>query len=368
MTMSQTKIETLLGKLSDQGGDAAPTSLTMHFNLAMIGPMVAGQMPMARTMMMQGLAEDPTMPEFMPGIMNVYMDGIQLILTQADQLTVTLKIGPEDFVVTKDLSFLEGSELAGMMVSPGGRDMLQLIPTGDVATVRFRMPEEITLGMTRAVTRIFSPDAPEEDFQFWAGLSSNAAVSMYADAPFHLVAAYDLQEDISLEDVVAMYSDYMEVFTAAFENMGDMGQFFNITDNGIVDYEGVEFYSMSMDIETDSLTSLSFDYWMTVYDGALLLEMADEPSLLLGVVSGDFTPAELAGTGDMAGEMSLAGYLSMVMAFSPNGMDLPEIGSDVLIRWDGSFENGGIHGEMTMNGRDAVATGFAFFGLLSATM
>jgi len=368
MTLSQVKLEPLLGKLSDQGEEVLPTSLTMHFNLAMIGPMVAGQMPMARTIMMQGLAEDPTMPEFVPGLMNVYMDGIQLILTQADQATVTMEIGPEDFVITKDVSFLEGSELAGMMVSPGGRDLLELIPEGDVATVRFRMPEEITIGIINAFTEVITPNIPAENLQFWAGMSSNAALAMYNDGPMHLVAAYDLQEDVSLEDIAAMYTEYMNAFTDAFQSFGDIGQFLNITDNGIVEYEGVDFYSMSMDIETDTLTAMSFDYWMTIQDGALLLEMAEEPSLLIDVASGDFTPAELSGTGDMAGEMSLAGYLAMIMAFSPNGMDLPEISSDVIIRWNGSFENGGIHAVMTLNGRDAVATGFAFFGLLSATM
>ncbi len=368
MTMSQSKLEPLLAKLSDQGGEVPPTSLTMHFNLAMIGPMVAGQMPMARTMIMQGLAEDPSTPDFVPGLMNVYLDGIQLILTQADKATVTMEIGPEDFVITKDISFLEGSELAGMMVSPGGRNLLELIPEGDVATVRFRMPEEISIGIINAFTEVISPDVPSENLQFWAGLSSNAALAMYNDAPLHLVAAYDLQEDVSLEDIAAMYTGYMNSFTSAFQGFGGMGDFFSITDNGIVDYEGTDFYSMSMDIEADTLTSMSFHYWMTIQDGALLLEMAEEPLLLLDVVSGDYIPAELTGTGDMAGEMSLAGYIAMIMAFSPNGIDLPEIASDVIIRWDGRFENGGIHGVMTLNGRDAVATGFAFFGLISATM
>ena len=368
MTMAQTKLEPLIDRLSDQGGEVLPTSLTMQFNLAMIGPMVAGQMPMARTMMLQGLAEDPTMPEFVPGLMNVYLDGIELVLTQADVATVTMTIGPEDFSVTKDLVFLEGSELAGMMVSPGGRDMLELIPAGDVATVRFRMPEEISIGIIQAFTEVFSPGAESENLQFWAGMSSNAAVAMYDDTPMHLVAAYNLEEDVTLEQIAVMYSEYMDSFSSAFQSIGEIGEFFEIADNGIVQYEGADFYYMSMAIEVDTLTSMNFDYWMTIHNGALLLEMAEEPSLLLDVISGDFIPAALTGTGDIAGEMSLAGYLGMIMAFSPNGMDLPEINSDVIIRWDGGFGDGGMHTVMTLNGRDALATGFAFFGLLSATM
>jgi len=282
--------------------------------------------------------------------------------------TVTMTIGPEDFSVTKDLVFLEGSELAGMMVSPGGRDMLELIPAGDVATVRFRMPEEISIGIIQAFTEVFSPGAESENLQFWAGMSSNAAVAMYDDTPMHLVAAYNLEEDVTLEQIAVMYSEYMDSFSSAFQSIGEIGEFFEIADNGIVQYEGADFYYMSMAIEVDTLTSMNFDYWMTIHNGALLLEMAEEPSLLLDVISGDFIPAALTGTGDIAGEMSLAGYLGMIMAFSPNGMDLPEINSDVIIRWDGGFGDGGMHTVITLNGRDALATGFAFFGLLSATM
>lgn len=368
MTMSAAKIETLLGELSDQSFDVAPTSFTLHLNLSMIGPMVAGQMPMARTLMMQGLAEDPTMPDFIPGIMDVYMDGIQLVLTEADKMTVTMVVGPEDFVITKDVTFIEGSELAGMLVSPGGRDMLELVPAGDVATVRFRMPTDIAFGITKAFTDVFTQEIPEENLQFWSSMSSNVAMSLYDDGPMHFVAAYELSGDISIEEIAAMYSEYMSLFSDMFDNFGEMEDFFTIVDNGMIQIDGVDFYSMSMSIAVDSVSSMSFNYWMTVYDGALLLETAEQPEMLLSVVSGEFVSAELAGTGDMAGEMSLAGYLSMIMAFSPNGMDLPEIGSDVLIRWDGGFDNGAIHVVMTMNGRDAVATGFAFFGLLSATM
>lgn len=368
MTMSRAKVETLLGSLSDQGAEVAPTSFTMHLNLAMIGPMVAGQMPMARTMIMQGLAEDPTMPEFVPGIMDVYMDGIQLVLTQTDQMEVVMEIGPEDLVITKNVTFLEGSELAGMMVPQGGRDMLALIPAGDVATVRFRMPREMASGITEAFTEVFASDVPMDNLDFWADMASNAGMAVYGDSPMHIVAAYDLQEGVTLQDIADSYTEYMGIFTEAFQGAGEMGEFFTIADNGLVDYEGTEFYSMSMDIEVDTLSSMSFDYWMTIYDGALLLELAEEPSHLLDVVSGGYDPASLAGSGDMSGEMSLAGYLSMIMAMSPNGMDLPEIGSDVVIRWDGGFENGGMNMKMTLNGRDALATGFAFFGLLSATM
>lgn len=368
MTMSAAKIEVLLDELSDEAYDVAPTSLTMHFNLAMIGPMVAGQMPMARTLMMQGLAEDPTMPEFVPGIMDVYMDGIQMVLTQADWVTVTLEIGPEDFVATKDFAFIEGSELAEMMISPGGRDMLELVPMGDVLTVRFRMPEEMAYGITSAFTEVFVQDIPEESMQFWASMASNVAMSMYRDTPMHLVAAYDLPGEETIEEIAAGYADYMAVFTEVFQENGAMADAFTIVDNGIVQIDGVDFFSMSMEVSVDTLSSMSFTYWMTVYDGALLLENAEEPRLLLDVVAGNYIPAELTGTGDMAGELSLAGYLSLIMAFSPNGMEIPEIGSDVLIRWNSTFNDDVIHVETIMNGRDAVATGFAFFGLLSATM
>ncbi|MCP4647176.1 MAG: hypothetical protein GY852_05475 [bacterium] len=146
-----------------------------------------------------------------------------------------------------------------------------------------------------------------------------------------------------------------------------MEQAFSIRENGIIQLEGTDFYSMSMNIAPDSTSDISFDYWMTVHEGALLLETAPQPDILLSIVSGDYTPAELEGTGEIAGEMSLAGYLNMIMAISPNGMDIPEIGSDVVFTWNSSYIDGGISGEMSMDGSDAVATGFAFAGLIAAT-
>ena len=164
-----------------------------------------------------------------------------------------------------------------------------------------------------------------------------------------------------------MYNEYLGIIMPFIEQNADLNNSFNFHDNGIVQIDGSDFYSMSMTILPDSTASMSFDYWMTIHDGALLLETAEEPEILLSIISGDYIPAELEGTGEMVGEMSLAGYMNMVMAMSPNGIDIPEIGSDVVFVWDGSFIDGGITGTMSMDGSDAVAAGFAFAGLIAAT-
>lgn len=368
MTMSSSRVETLLEQLSGEGYEVAPTSLTMHFNLALIGPMVAAQMPMARTMMMQGISEDPDMPQFVPAMMDVYFDGFEILFTEADQMTVTTHIGPEDLVITKEVTFIEGSQLAGMLHPMGGRDMLELIPAGDMATVRFRMPPEIAFAVTKAFTEVFTTEIPEENLQFWSQMAANGGVSIYRDEPMHMVAAYEAPEGITLQEIAVMYSEYMALFTGIFADMPDMEELFTLTDNGIVEIDGIEFYSMEMEMTIDTLSNIDFSYWITLHEGALLLELGDEPVLLQQVMAGDYVPAQLEAEGDMAGEMSLAGYFEMIMAFSPEGIDLPEISSDVLIMWDGGYTDGGMLVEMRMNGRDALATGFALFGLLSATM
>jgi hypothetical protein len=203
LAMSPARLEAIMADLSGAPAfEVGPTSISMRFNLSMIGPMAAAQMPMARNLMMQGLAEDPTMPAFFPDLMDVYMDGIQLVLTQADRLSVTLTAGPVDFVVKKELTFLPGSELAEMSVSSGGRDMLELLPAGDVATVRFRMPGEMALAITSAFTGVFIPEAPPGSMEFWSSLASNAGVSMFSDGPMHMVAAYELTGEETLADLV----------------------------------------------------------------------------------------------------------------------------------------------------------------------
>jgi hypothetical protein len=368
MAMSAEKLETLISGLSSDVSLQIPeTSLFMQFNLSMIGPMAVAQMPMARMMITQGMAADTTMPCFVPAIMDVYMDGIEVFLTQADMLKLTLTTGKEDFVVKKMLTFLPETYLAEISMDQQNRDMLGLIPNGDVATVRVQMPGEMAFDISKAFTEVFISDADEEMLQFWASMASNGAVSIYNDSFFHVVAAYQMEEGISIEDLARLYTEYLGMFVSAISENTDLGSFFTVQDNGVIDINGTDFYSMSMTIASDSTGSLGFEYWLTVHDGALLLEMAPQPDILLSIVSGDYIPAVLESDGEMAGEISLAGYIKLLMSMSPSGMDIPEIGSDVIIRWSGNYADGSMSGEMVMDGSDAVATGFAFFGLIAAT-
>lgn len=368
MAMSSMKLEALISALSSDASIQVPSaSLTMNFNLSMIGPMAAAQMPMARMMMMQGMATDSTMPVFVTAIMDVYMDGIEAFLTQADALEITFIADTEDFVMNKRISFVPGTPLADMLVPLSGDDMLSHITQGDMATVSYRMPEEIAYEVTKAFSEVFTTELSDEMLHFWASLASNGAVSIYNDDFIHMVAAYEVTSDVSIEDIASMYAEYLGIVMPFIQQNPDINDSFNFQDNGIVSINGSDFYSMSMTILPDSTASMNFDYWMTIHDGALLLETAEEPVILLSIISGDYIPAELEGTGEMVGEMSLAGYMNMVMAMSPNGMDIPEIGSDVVFFWDGTYINGGISGTMSMDGSDAVAAGFAFAGLIAAT-
>ncbi len=367
MAMSSIKLSALVSSLSSETQSAiAPASLNMKFNLSMIGPMAAGQMPMARMLMMQGMAADTTMPAFVPAFMDVYMDGIESLLTQADMLEITIGTDAENFVMKKRISFIPGTELAELLVHSPATDMLDFITMGDVATVRFQMPSEIAFEITKAFTEVFTTELDDEVLEFWSSMASNGAVSIYNDDFIHMTAAYEVNSDVSVEDIAVMYSDYLYLLMPLLEQNAELEGSFSIEDNGIVEIDGTNFYSMSMSILPDSTSSFTFNYWMTVHNGALLLETAPEPAVLLSIIAGDYVPAELTGSGEMAGEMSLAGYLNMVMAMGVGEMDIPEIGSDVIIHWDGGYSDGVVTGEMIMDGSDALATGFAFFGLISA--
>ncbi len=368
MAMSVEKLEALISNLSEDVAVQVPeTSLFMQFNLSMIGPMAVAQMPMARMMMTQGMAADTTMPYFVPAMMDVYMDGIEVLLTQADMLELTLTTGEEDFVVKKKLTFLPDTYLAEMSVDHQVRNMLGSIASGDVATVRVQMPTEMAFDITKAFTEVFIPGADEEMLRFWASMVSNGAVSIYNDNFFHIVAAYQMDEEITVEDVARLYAEYLELFVFELDDSSEMDSFFSVHDNGVIDINGTDFYSMSMTIDTDSTGTMEFEYWLTVHNGALLLEMAPQPGVLLSIVSDDYIPAELESDGEFAGEISLAGYIKLLMSMSSNGMDIPVFDSDVIIRWNGNYADGVMSGEMVMDGSDAVATGFAFFGLIAAT-
>ncbi len=367
MAMSSGNLQTMINGLSAETQyQVVPTSLTIKLNLSMIGPMAAAQMPMARMMVAQGMAADTTMPAYLPGIMDVYLDGIESFLSQADFMELTLITGPEDFAVKKNISFISGSALGEMLVATDEPDMIRNIPRGNVATVRFQMPSEIAYQITKAFTDVFTTEVSDEILYFWSSLASNGAVAVYDDDFIHMIVAYEAADDLTIEEVAVLYADYLEMLTPFLEQSEEIANTFSIQDNGIVQIEGVDFYSMSMSILIDTTTTMNFDYWLTVHDNALLMETAPQPEILLGIVAGDYIPAELNGTGQIAGEMSLAGYFKLIMSASPNGMEIQDIGTDVIFNWDGGYSEGEIYGEMYMNGSDAVATGFALFGLISA--
>ena len=76
--------------------------------------------------------------------------GFEAILTQADQLEFTLITGSEEFVIKNRVSFLPETELATMFVATEAEDMLPFITQGDIATVRYQMPEELTFTISKA--------------------------------------------------------------------------------------------------------------------------------------------------------------------------------------------------------------------------
>jgi hypothetical protein len=370
MAMSTAKLEALIsdsGLSSDVSVQMPETSLFLQFNLSMIGPMAVAQMPMARMMITQRMAADTTMPCFVPAIMEVYMDGIEAFLTQADMLELTLITGEEDFVARKRISFLPDTYLAEMSMDHQERDMLGSITSGDVATVRFQMPGEMVFDISKAFTEVFIPEADEEMIRLWSEMASNGAVAIYNGSFFHVVSAYQIEEETTVEDFARLYSEYLEMLFPALEESMGVSSFFTVQDNGLIEVNGTDFYSMSVTVAADSTGIMDFNYWLTVDDGTLLLEIASQPDILLSIVSGDYTPAVLESDGEMAGEASLTGYIKLIMSMSPDGVDIPEIDSDVIIRWNGNYTDGAMSGEMVIDGSDAVATGFAFFGLIAAT-
>ncbi len=129
------------------------------------------------------------------------------------------------------------------------------------------MPEEMAMGITSAFTGVFLPDPPEGSMEFWSSLASNAAVSMFSDGPMHMVAAYELTGQETLADIAGMYGDYMDVFQDLFSGNASMEGAFVITEGEIVQVDGVDLYTTSMEITQDPDTRMAFTYWMTVHQG-----------------------------------------------------------------------------------------------------
>ncbi|PIE53191.1 hypothetical protein CSA37_02280 [Candidatus Fermentibacteria bacterium] len=364
----RTELESIIGKLSAETAiEVDPASLYMKYNMAMIGPLVMGQMPMARMLMKQSVQEEPAVPLYLPEIMDVYMDGLEVFLSQTDMVEITLSIGAEDIILRKNVVFTEGSDLAAAVVPGQERNMLQMIPMGDLANIRFSVPEEMSYQIARAGTGIFASDVPEETIRFWASLASSGGTAVYSDAEYlHQVSAFNLPEEYTIQDVSEMYRDYFSYLIPAISRDEEFARYFSITDNGIVQIDGCDFYNISMEINEE--TSMQFNYWITVNERTLLLETGNSPDRLISVINGSYQPAEVAGTGPMAGEISLAGYMELITAFTPGVMDIPEINHDLIIRWDGDYGDGSVQSEIVMNGRDASAAGFALFEALSSSL
>jgi hypothetical protein len=302
-----------------------PATFYYRMELGSIGPMAAAQLEMVRPQIMAEMAEsgDPGDQMGMQMI-GIYFDGISLFLTQTEAVEATMVIGPEDIYCESYIDFVPGSDLASVLCAPVEVvDLTGYIPQGDVIMARASIPPELTVAVVNAITGAMGIEYPQDALAQYAQWSRNTATTVMSDdagTMFHMVAVYDLPEGTGLDQVYDVYLSQIDFTEDMLTEMGGMMDM-ALRQDVYMDRDFVVF-DMHMNMEEMipegeevpdmPVTEMDFTTWMTVSDGMLWIEMAEEPAVLSQLLDGTWT-------GPMAGDAAVfteAPEAQVVMAFN----------------------------------------------------
>ncbi len=150
LAMNRAKLGEMADALSREPAvETASGSVFLSLNIAMFGPMAASQIPMIA----QAAASDPEMSPLAAGIMALHFDATVAFLNQTRRCDITLTFGPEEITLDQMTVFNEGSDLAGLVVTPDVPSLLDRIPAGEVGTAQMKFPPELAGIVLNSVSR-----------------------------------------------------------------------------------------------------------------------------------------------------------------------------------------------------------------------
>jgi hypothetical protein len=344
---SRSTLTSMLGRL-DPGNGASPVELgpaTFYFcmQLGSIGPMAAAQIEMVRPQVLSEMAQNGGPGNEMAiRMIDLYFDAISLFLTQTQSVESRVVIGPEEIECESVIDFVPGSDLAAVLTAPVEiNDLTDHVPDGDIIMARASLPPELTIAVVNAVTGAMGLEYPSDALETYAEWSKNTAVSVLADdagTMLHVVAVYALPEGVGLEQVRDIYQSQIDFTRAMMAGMGGMMDM-TLGDQVYMDRDFMVF-DMTMntgaimagnpEIPEGAIPEMDYTVWMTVADGLLWLEMADQPEVVTQLIEGTWTGGlasdapvfEGTGHAQMVASFNLDGYLRMIAGFMGGQIDL----------------------------------------------
>lgn len=370
---SRAGLQAMLDRLDGQLPAALPEipdgSFYMYTNIETFGPMVASQLAMIQPQLMNEMeAEGELDAEMMQGVMGLYFDAVNLLLTDASSWSCVLTFGPEYISGTSALEFIPGSTLDQYVIPVEPQDMTDMIPAGNVMVARVSIdPATSRAAMNAIFGALGLSDIPQDMVEFWASSASNTAMSWMFDSdnPLHIVGLYDLTEGSTLEDVRNAYDAQFQMMAELMPMPGL--EFLPVE---YADYDGMQWvrFGMEMDmsamapdtVEVPMAQTINWNAWLTVSDGRLYIEMAPEPAIASALINGTYDGAyaadmpemaEFSPDAEMAMMFNVPGYLNMALAMT--GMEIDPIESDpVWMEVQLDITDGGMKSHFRVSGTD----------------
>jgi hypothetical protein len=334
LSMNRSKLSAMSQALDSKPQvDVEPGSILFSLNIGMIGPMAASQLPMIA----QSIPMDSEIPGFAGDLMNLYFDAAVVFLNQTQRYDMRIVFGPDNIAFVQSMHFKEGSDLARLFVTPSNPSLLGRIPAGDVMSAQVKLPVELTTLVMEKVYGAMGFDVDPHLIQVWGEMSGCGAMSFFSEGIMSFLVVYEMPSGADLESMSRMIMEMAGEAQAILppEMVGMVGY----SPLESIEIRGVDFVNTSLNLvipgeDGEEPEPLEISYWFAAHDGLFMVETGDEPSRILQVVSGDFTPAsEIEGLyedGLMSYAMEVGGYLNMFNQFSPEEVPLP---ADLPVLW-----------------------------------
>ena len=347
-------------------------TLYMSINFAAIAPILSAQMPMIRQQALAGMqAGEEPQPQAIIDIMGLYFDAFGVVVNQTRDVRWMLTMGTETATSRMWMTFKEGSDLERLLGPLEIEDLSSEIPAGELMMARASLNPDLGREVTGAFAQAlgFTPDSAM--MRMAEAFSRNTAVSIMSPLEgsiFHMVAVYEIGEDLTLDEVATGMSSMVEMASSITDSMPMV-----ITEPEMVEIDGRTYMSYGQSFQAPEGEGggldFSMSFWLTKQDGMLYLESAPEPTVIPQLLDGTWQGESAAESGrldypddyEMAFAMDVGAYMSAMMQLSAGQSDIPPevmqaMGQHQLwIRSGIDMNEDGMLCESTVNGADLVS-------------
>lgn len=369
----QSMLERIDGSLPASLPGIPDGSLYFYANVASFGPIAASQLAMLKPQIIASMdTEDGAENELTEKVLGMYFDIINLFLMETSSVDFVLSFESEFITGTSSVEFVPGSSLDQYIIPVEIVDMTGLVPAGNAIAARSSIdPLTSEAAMNAVFSAIGIEDIPQDMVTFWAQCSRNTAISMTSDPdnPMHIIAVYEMPEGAGLEQVHEVYETQFSLMANVFNMPG-----LSLSEVQYAELDGIEWITFGMDIDMTELQpdvensapltqNISWKAWLTVSDGILYLEMAEQPLIVPQLIAGTWQgetlesmPAmrNISDSAEIAMLINIPAYLNMAMSMS--GLEVPYLDADpVWFEIEVDFTGGGVSKHFRVSGTGLAA-------------